>query len=268
MSLTDIEESSLAGERLLLALRNGEGLTLDVDQPAAAACRDGRGRPGDCADESKDAEIETQARPPRPVDHRRPDIDPRSAAAGARRRDSPYGDDLENRYVAARNAWTRAMRAATAAVRGPRVARDRPGGLRSGRGRARALAGRRRWRSRIEPDPSATTSRSRSARSSRGARCSTPPKPRGFFGSHSSSPGRLSLRSARPVALGGLRPIPDAELPQHAADVALDRARRDGQRAGDLAIGQALGEEPQDVQLARAQQARRRRPDTPPAPPR
>jgi len=33
VSLTDVQESSLAGERLLLALRNGEGLTLDVDQP-------------------------------------------------------------------------------------------------------------------------------------------------------------------------------------------------------------------------------------------
>src|SRR5688572_3928320 len=31
--LTDIEESSLAGERLLLSLRGGEGLTLDVDRP-------------------------------------------------------------------------------------------------------------------------------------------------------------------------------------------------------------------------------------------
>jgi hypothetical protein len=33
VSLVDVMESSLAGERLLLALRNGEGLTLDVDQP-------------------------------------------------------------------------------------------------------------------------------------------------------------------------------------------------------------------------------------------
>lgn len=33
VSLADVEESSLAGERLLVALRNGEGLTLDVDQP-------------------------------------------------------------------------------------------------------------------------------------------------------------------------------------------------------------------------------------------
>jgi hypothetical protein len=33
VSLTDVQESSLAGERLLLALRNAEGLTLDVDQP-------------------------------------------------------------------------------------------------------------------------------------------------------------------------------------------------------------------------------------------
>ena len=33
VSLTDIQESSLAGERLLLTLRNGEGLALDVDQP-------------------------------------------------------------------------------------------------------------------------------------------------------------------------------------------------------------------------------------------
>ena len=33
VNLTDVEESSLAGERLLLALRDGQGLTLDVDQP-------------------------------------------------------------------------------------------------------------------------------------------------------------------------------------------------------------------------------------------
>ena len=33
VSLTDVQESSLAGERLLLALRNAEGLTLDDDQP-------------------------------------------------------------------------------------------------------------------------------------------------------------------------------------------------------------------------------------------
>jgi hypothetical protein len=33
VKLIDIEESSLAGERLLLTLRNGEGLTLDVDGP-------------------------------------------------------------------------------------------------------------------------------------------------------------------------------------------------------------------------------------------
>jgi hypothetical protein len=31
--LTDIEETSLAGERLLLTLRNGEGLSLDADGP-------------------------------------------------------------------------------------------------------------------------------------------------------------------------------------------------------------------------------------------
>jgi hypothetical protein len=33
VNLIDIEESSLAGERLLLTLRNGEGLTLDIDRP-------------------------------------------------------------------------------------------------------------------------------------------------------------------------------------------------------------------------------------------
>ena len=33
VSLTDVQESSLAGERLLLTLRDGEGLTLDVDKP-------------------------------------------------------------------------------------------------------------------------------------------------------------------------------------------------------------------------------------------
>lgn len=33
VSLADLEESSLAGERLLLTLRDGEGLALDVDQP-------------------------------------------------------------------------------------------------------------------------------------------------------------------------------------------------------------------------------------------
>jgi hypothetical protein len=33
VSLTDVQESSLAGERLLLTLRDGEGLALDVDKP-------------------------------------------------------------------------------------------------------------------------------------------------------------------------------------------------------------------------------------------
>lgn len=33
LQLTDIVESSLAGERLLLTLRGGEGLTLDLDHP-------------------------------------------------------------------------------------------------------------------------------------------------------------------------------------------------------------------------------------------
>ena len=33
VQLTDIAESSLAGERLLLTLSNGEGLSLDLDRP-------------------------------------------------------------------------------------------------------------------------------------------------------------------------------------------------------------------------------------------
>ena len=33
VQLTDIMESSLAGERILLSLRGGEGLTLDLDRP-------------------------------------------------------------------------------------------------------------------------------------------------------------------------------------------------------------------------------------------
>jgi hypothetical protein len=33
VQLTDIVETSLAGERLLLTLRDGEGLALDVDRP-------------------------------------------------------------------------------------------------------------------------------------------------------------------------------------------------------------------------------------------
>ncbi|MCA1569525.1 MAG: hypothetical protein LC798_04225 [Chloroflexi bacterium] len=33
VNLTDIVESSLAGERLLLTLRNGEGVALDLDRP-------------------------------------------------------------------------------------------------------------------------------------------------------------------------------------------------------------------------------------------
>ena len=33
VKLVDIEETSLAGERLLITLHNGEGLTLDVDRP-------------------------------------------------------------------------------------------------------------------------------------------------------------------------------------------------------------------------------------------
>ena len=33
VQLTDIVETSLAGERLLLALRNGEGMAFDLDRP-------------------------------------------------------------------------------------------------------------------------------------------------------------------------------------------------------------------------------------------
>lgn len=33
VQLTDIVETSLAGERLLLTLRDGEGFTLDLDRP-------------------------------------------------------------------------------------------------------------------------------------------------------------------------------------------------------------------------------------------
>jgi hypothetical protein len=33
VQLTDIVESSLAGERLLLSLRGGEGLAIDLDRP-------------------------------------------------------------------------------------------------------------------------------------------------------------------------------------------------------------------------------------------
>jgi hypothetical protein len=33
VQLTDIVETSLAGERLLLTLREGDGLSLDVDEP-------------------------------------------------------------------------------------------------------------------------------------------------------------------------------------------------------------------------------------------
>lgn len=33
VQLTDVAETSLAGERLLLTLRNGEGLRLDIDRP-------------------------------------------------------------------------------------------------------------------------------------------------------------------------------------------------------------------------------------------
>jgi hypothetical protein len=49
VQLTDIVESSLAGERLLVTLRDGEGLTLDLDRPRlfraelAAVARDLRG---------------------------------------------------------------------------------------------------------------------------------------------------------------------------------------------------------------------------------
>ena len=49
VQLTDIVETSLAGERLLLGLRQGEGLSLDLDRPRelraelAAAMRETRG---------------------------------------------------------------------------------------------------------------------------------------------------------------------------------------------------------------------------------
>ena len=49
VQLTDIGEASIAGERLLLTLRNGEGFTLDLDRPRllraemAAVARELRG---------------------------------------------------------------------------------------------------------------------------------------------------------------------------------------------------------------------------------
>lgn len=49
VQLTDVVEASLAGERLLLTLRDGEGLTLDIDRPRllraeiAAVARELRG---------------------------------------------------------------------------------------------------------------------------------------------------------------------------------------------------------------------------------
>ena len=48
VKLSDIVETALAGERLLLSLRDGEGMTLDLDRPRlfraelAAAMREGR----------------------------------------------------------------------------------------------------------------------------------------------------------------------------------------------------------------------------------
>src|SRR5262245_14030117 len=55
------------------------------------------------------------------------------------------------------------------------------------------------------------------------------------------------------VALSGLGTVTDAELVQDVADVRLDGPRRNRERVGNLAVGQAVGQHRQHVVLARRQ---------------
>ena len=59
------------------------------------------------------AEIESQAPAPTPVDHQRSDIGSAGGEHTLAGDIRQYGADLELRYVAARNAWTLAMRVAS-----------------------------------------------------------------------------------------------------------------------------------------------------------
>ena len=53
-----------------------------------------------------------------------------------------------------------------------------------------------------------------------------------------------------------LGPVAQAELGQHPADVGLDRLLADDEPGGDLRVGQALGDQPQHLGLARGQRGR------------
>src|SRR5436190_20125803 len=58
---------------------------------------------------------------------------------------------------------------------------------------------------------------------------------------------------------GDLGPGAEAELVQDAADVAVDGALGDEQPRADLLVGQAVGDQPGDVRLARAERPGRGR---------
>jgi hypothetical protein len=56
------------------------------------------------------------------------------------------------------------------------------------------------------------------------------------------------LRDSVPEGVGhGLRPIAQPRLGEEVVDVGLDRRLRDVERAGDLGVGPALGDQPQDL---------------------
>ena len=176
VSLTDIQESSLAGERLLLTLRNGRGTDARRRPAQAAACRDGRGRAG-AAPMTKRQAAEIESAGTRPDSGRSPhapDIGTAGADAHARRRHPPLrGGPRAPLRRRPRRLDARDARRQQRPLEGPRVARHRPAGVRGRCRRARALACR--WADRpipVEPDRSATTSRPRLARSSSGAGCS------------------------------------------------------------------------------------------------
>ena len=127
VQLTDIVETSLAGERLLLTLRDGEGITLDLDRPRLlraemaawhVTCeRRAYERPPSkrlhAPTRRAGRRVEAQAAPKAPARRRdfrsrRPDARrPRSALDARRPR---------TQYVAARDAWIAAMRRPTAAA--------------------------------------------------------------------------------------------------------------------------------------------------------
>src|SRR5690242_12836168 len=60
----------------------------------------------------------------------------------------------------------------------------------------------------------------------------------------------VTCRSAGPDLRRGLGPRADAELAEGVLEVLVDRADADRQAVGDLLVGVALGDEPDDLRLA------------------